>query len=150
MEVSKGNAIRRIVSKQRSCAGIAGGGRGEQRGEVLEAVEYLLQFCDNFIQDWSVCGVVVPHTLHHVDQFRAPLLLEFFRRRSLSLCADDVVNSMLIHTLPRIFWVWQMPLEHFPIDHRTRKDVDLEIVFRLGVPQLWRLPVDGPDQAPDH
>jgi len=43
-----------------------------------------------------------------------------------------------------------MPLEHFPIHHRARKYVDLEVVFWLWVPQLWRLPIYRPDQAPDH
>ena len=47
--------------------------------KVSEAVEYLLQFCDDFIHDWSLCRVVGPHTLHQVDQFRTPLLLETFR-----------------------------------------------------------------------
>ena len=43
-----------------------------------------------------------------------------------------------------------MPLKHFPIHHRARKHIDLEVVFWLRVPQLWRLPVYRPDQTPDH
>lgn len=52
--------------------------------------------------------------------------------------------------LPGIFRILLMPLEHLPIYHCARKDVDLEVVFRLRVPQLWCLPVDCPDQTSDH
>jgi len=117
---------------------------------ALEAIVNFLQLCDCLIHVWSVRRIVNPHTLHQVDQFRTPLPLETFCRRSLALCADDIINGMLVHTLPGILGIWQMPLEHLPIYHRAREDVNLEVVFWLRMPQLWCLPVDRPDQTSDH
>lgn len=52
--------------------------------------------------------------------------------------------------LPRELLRGRMPLEHLPKHHRARKDIHLVVVLRVRVPQLWRLPIDGADQAPHH
>jgi hypothetical protein len=43
-----------------------------------------------------------------------------------------------------------MPLQHLPVHRATRKHVDFMIVFGVWVPQLWRLPINGTDEAADH
>jgi len=59
--------------------GYAGGGKADAVGRGFsEAIEYLLQFCDDLVHIWSFCGIVNPHTLHQADQLRTPLPLESF------------------------------------------------------------------------
>ena len=43
-----------------------------------------------------------------------------------------------------------MPLKHLPKNHGTREYIYLVIVFRVSVPQFWRLPVDGANKAANH
>jgi len=43
-----------------------------------------------------------------------------------------------------------MPLQHLPVHRAARKYIDLVIVFRMCVPQLWRLPINGANEAADH
>jgi len=54
-------------------------GREASKKEASEAVEYLLQLRGDLVHVRSLCGVVSPHTLHQVNQFRTPLSLESFR-----------------------------------------------------------------------
>lgn len=85
----------------------------------------------------------------------------------LSFATDFLVDGVLVHTLqgtvnnlptrqpiathlPWEFLVWQMPLQHLPVNHGTREHVHFMIVLGMRMPQLRRLPVDSADQATDH
>jgi hypothetical protein len=57
---------------------------------------------------------------------------------------------MLVLAFERISLHGLVPLQHFPVDESRRVDVDFFVVPRMRVPQLGRLPVDGPDERPDH
>ena len=67
------------------------------------------------------------------------------RNVPLTLVADDVIDSVFVHALPGELLVRQMPLEHLPKHHRARKHVYLVVVFRMRVPELGGLPVNGAD-----
>ena len=66
------------------------------------------------------------------------------------LRSDNVVDGMLVHTLPRELFVAHVPLKHLPKDHSTREDVDLVVVLWVWMPELGSLPIDRTNHAPDH
>lgn len=43
-----------------------------------------------------------------------------------------------------------MPLQHLPVYHRTRKDIDFVVILRVRMPQFWGLPIDRADQTSNH
>lgn len=67
-----------------------------------------------------------------------------------TLGAYSLVDSVLVHALPRELLVQNMPLQDLPEDHRAGEHIDLVVVLRMRVPELGRLPIDGADQATDH
>ena len=110
-----------------------------------------------------------PHPLHKVDDLRAPLLPQAAGGRSskttddeptvrhyrygsipLAFVTDDVIDGMLVHSLPGELLVGQVPLEHLPEHHRAREHIHLVIILRVWVPELRSLPVHGPHETADH
>jgi len=57
---------------------------------------------------------------------------------------------MLIHPFPGILLARILPRQHLPEYHGAGEDVNLVVVLRVRMPQLWSLPVDGPNKALHH
>lgn len=43
-----------------------------------------------------------------------------------------------------------MPLEDLPKHHSARKHVNLVIILRMWMPELWSLPIDRTNEATHH
>lgn len=106
----------------------------------------------------------MPHSLHQVDRFHAPMFLKTSHRRPFVFLSNSVVYVMLVMALPGVFLDHKPRFQiearahlfanpsshHLPVHHGCGKDVDFIVIPRLRMPKLGSLPVDSPDQGTDH
>lgn len=65
-----------------------------------------LEIRDDITHGRPLARILMPHALHKIDRFRAPVFPQSSNGRTAALLSNHIVDVMLIMAFPRIFLLW--------------------------------------------